>query len=241
MNDLAGYVTEHKLFGRRGFIGLNWHCRELLAGVDPRGGHALEIGAGDGMISLWLLHAGARSVVSLEPEGDGSTNGVGARAAAHRRALGLDGDWTWRAETLQAYAPDRAFRVIVSQNSVNHLDEDACVHLLDDASARARYRSIFGRLRDILEPGGSLVVADCARANHWARLFGSSPWAPQIEWHKHQEPETWAAIMDEAGLAPVSVRWWHPYYRVRALAPVIGNRAAARWLSSFFVVRALRR
>src|SRR5262249_3361567 len=127
---LKEYVDSNHLFGRRGYTGLDWHCRSLLEGVALAGGHALEIGAGDGIISLWLLDAGARSVVSLEPEADGSTHGVSARLAEHGRALALGRDrWLVRAETFQSYEPDRSFRLILLHNSINHLDEDACIHL----------------------------------------------------------------------------------------------------------------
>jgi 2-polyprenyl-3-methyl-5-hydroxy-6-metoxy-1,4-benzoquinol methylase len=237
--DLARYVDARHLFGRRGFTGLDWHCRCLLDGVDLAGGHAMEIGAGDGVISMWMLHAGAASVTSLEPEADGSTHGITELVQAHRQALGLDpARWTFLHQTFQDYVPDRRFRLILLQNSINHLDEDACVHLLEDPAARQRYRDLFAKMAGMLEPGGQVVLADCARTNHWSWLGRRSPWSYMIEWHKHQEPETWAAVLAEAGLVPEAQTWWHPFYRVRALQPLIGNRTAARWLSSYFVVRA---
>ena len=244
MTRLSAYVDGRGLYGRRGFAALDWHCRTVLGDAVNQlpGGDALEIGAGEGMMSLWMLHAGARSVTSLEPEADGATSGVAARAEAHRRALGFEERWDYRADTFQAFdAGDRRYRVILAHSSVNHLDEPACERLLDDGSARARYIELFGKVRDLLEPGGSFVLADVARENYWAKLGKQSPWAPEIEWEKHQEPETWAAILAEAGLEPVEQRWYHPFYGARHVGPLLDNRFAARLLASNFVVRARRR
>src|SRR5262249_51890892 len=153
--------------------------------------------------------AGARSVVSLEPEADGSSHHAAATIEKHARALGLDGGrWSVRRETLQSFQPDRPFRAILSQDSVNHLDEDACVRLLDDPSARRSYRDLFARMADMLEPGGHVVLADCARVNNWAWMGRHAPWQYNIEWHKHHEPETWAAVLAEAGLEPAKPVWW---------------------------------
>jgi SAM-dependent methyltransferase len=235
------YVDRNGLFGRRGYQGLHWHCTHLLQGVDPKGGHTLEVGAGSGSLSLWLLGQGARSATLLEPEAAGSTVGTAARAAGHGRSLGLDADrWRFRNETLQRHQPDRRYRLVLSQNSVNHLDEDACVRLLNDPAASAAYRTMFRKIHDMLEPGGWLVIADCARTNYWSWLGKRSPWAYMIEWEKHQEPETWAGLLRAAGFEIEALRWWHPYFRVRALQPIIRFRTASRFLSSYFVLRARR-
>jgi SAM-dependent methyltransferase len=241
MTSFPRYIDEGRLWGRRGFVAFDWQCRTLFGEVGPPRGRALDIGAGEGLMSLWMLHAGATEVTSLEPEAAGSTNGIAARAAAHRDALQLGPDrWEYRSDTLQSFAPRGRYRVILSHASVNHLDEDACVKLDRDPAARARYIEIFTKIRDLLEPGGAFVVADCARDNYWARLGRPSPWAPEIEWHKHQEPTTWTNVLAEAGLKTRSWLWLHPYYGSRNLAPLLNNRVAARCLASSFVLRAQR-
>ena len=37
-----------------------------------------------------------------------------------------------------------------------------------------------------------LVVCDCSNSNFFARLNISNPFAPAIEWQKHQRPEVWS-------------------------------------------------
>ncbi len=239
---LPDYVNNHQLFGRRGYEALDWLCRSLWGDKVVPSGRVLEIGAGEGLMSLWILHAGARAVTSLEPEADGATDGVAARAARHREALGIPRDtWDYRPDTLQSFTDEPgSYRLILSYASVNHLDEDACVKLLEDPAARRRYVELFRKVHDLLEPGGMLILSDVARENYWARLGRPSPWAPEIEWHKHQEPWTWSAVMRDAGLITEEWEWHHPFYRTRHLAPLLNNRVAARLLASGFVIRARR-
>src|SRR5262249_44080009 len=155
------------------------------------------------------------------------------------RALAIAGDeWDYRPDTLQTYAGGGGYSLILSHASVNHLDEEACVRLGDDPAARARYVELFRKVRDLLEPGGLFVLADCARENYWARLGRKSPWAPEIEWEKHQEPTTWQDVLADAGLQTASWSWFHPFYGTRKLAPLLNNRLAARCLASTFVLRA---
>jgi SAM-dependent methyltransferase len=241
MHNIPGYVDGHQLFGRHGFRGLDFHARHLLDGVDPRGRHILEVGGGDGIMSLWLLWAGARSVTCLEPEAAGATSGTLARARMHRSELGItDEALRLLPDRFQDYQPDRELGIVLLRNSINHLDEPATERLLEDPAARRSYLELFGRVRRMLAPGGHVIMADSGRENVWGWLFTKSPIAPHIEWHKHQEPETWASVLAEAGFTPAPPTWWHPTYRGRALAPFIDNRLVARFLASYFVLRAQR-
>ncbi len=241
MRPLQPYVDDHGLFGRHGFAALDWLCRNLLAGALPVRGRALEIGAGAGLMSLWLLDAGASQVVSLEPEAAGSSDGVAAAAAAHRAALEIPAArWDYRGETLQQFVDPGPFDVILSHASINHLDEEACEHIGDSAEARRRYHDIFTKIRGLLAPGGRFVVCDVGRVNLWGRLGRPCPWAPEIEWQKHQEPDTWCALLGAAGLEPVDARWFLPFYNARWLAPIIRIPAVAHCLSSSFIIGARR-
>jgi SAM-dependent methyltransferase len=239
--ELSAYLEAQHLVGRHGFAAFDWAARDLVGAIDLTG-HALEIGAGSGLLSLWLLHRGAASVTLLEPESDGGTTGVSARAQQHRRALGVPEDrWTLHPRRLQDFETDRRFGLIVARASINHLDEEACIRLHEDATARARYLVLFEKIRDLLTDGGSFVMSDCARVNYWDKVASRpSPWAPEIEWHKHQEPETWSRLLAEAGLGGIRRRWVHSFYRSRHFSPLISNRFAARCLASTFVISASR-
>jgi SAM-dependent methyltransferase len=239
--DLQTYVDTSGLFGRHGFAALERQGRELFGDTTFREKHVLEVGAGDGLVSLWLLERGARSVVSLEPEAAGATHGVAALAGRHRAALGYSRDrWEYRSDTLQRYKPDRAFGLVVSHASINHLDEPACERLGWDDDARATYTDLFGLVRNLLGDGGHFVAADVGRRNLWGAMGWASPWAPEIEWHKHQEPETWCELLTAAGLSPVAIRWRHPFFRLGPLGSLLENKYASRCLASQFAITARR-
>ena len=87
----------------------------------------LDIGAGAGSTSLYAACAGARRVVSLEPELAGSAGGTRTVFERCRDRLGAD-QVTLRAETLQEFdAGDERFDVVISRASINHIDEAACI------------------------------------------------------------------------------------------------------------------
>ena len=115
------------------------------------------------------------------------------------------------------------------------------MRLHEDALARERYLAIFRRIGALLGPDGRLVASDVGRWNLWGALGARCPFAPEIEWHKHQEPATWCDVLRDAGLEPLLVRWEYPWFRVGALAPLLGNRVAARCLASQFTIEARAR
>ena len=156
-----------------------------------RGENVLDIGGGRGLLSMYAGAAGARRVVCLEPEADGSMSGSMSNAETFRRHLGVENVEIVR-HTLQEYEPGpMKFDVIVLHKSINHLDEEACIRMLEDASAWGAYRAIAARIANLASQGATLIVCDCGRSNLFSLLGLWNPLAPSIEWHKHQNPPTW--------------------------------------------------
>jgi SAM-dependent methyltransferase len=206
----------------------------LFDGIDLRGTSVLDVGAGNGVWSFYAASAGADLVVSLEPEAAGASAGVAAEFERGRAALGLE-QVHLVPDTLQAYeAHGQMFDVLLLGSSINHLDEDACARLRSDPVARARYQEHFGKLAALAGSGARLIVKDCGRRNLFASLRLNHPIAPSIEWHKHQEPELWIRLLQDAGFRQPRVRWYS-FNSLRGLGRVVlGNRAAAYCLTSGF-------
>ena len=99
------------------------------------------------------------------------------------------------------------FDIIISHNSINHLDEIACINLLKDDYSKAKYREIFKKLSDAAKQNAELIICDCSRYNFFASMKIRNPFSPTIEWHKHQTPETWSKMLEEAGFAVSGIRW----------------------------------
>ncbi len=237
LTTFAEYVDGHRLYGRFGYKALDFRCRYLFADVDSVDGKTmLDIGGGTGLFSAWAVANGARCATNLEPEIDGSSNGMLER---FRTTAAVDKSWAGRLvacdKPLQAYDFKAGpFDLVLSNASINHLDEDCCIHLRDSTAARTTYVNLLTRLKDAMAPGGWFVVSDAENVNYWNRLGLTPPFAKSIEWHKHQEPDVWARLFEEAGFERVSVRW-HLYYPLRFLGRLCANRFFARMTSSLFV------
>jgi SAM-dependent methyltransferase len=211
--------------------------RESLRDLSLAGADVLDVGAGDGLFTRHIAEAGARRVVALEPEAAGS--GTGAASVLERRILaaGLD-NVECRRETFQSYpgAPG-SFDILLLHHVVNHLDEAAVVRLHLDDDARMRYRALLGRCRELLRVGGVAVIVDCARVNLFRWLGHHHPLAPTIEWTKHQNPETWIGLLEEAGFGTIQL-YWPIARRLRVARRLLANRYMALALDSRFVLHA---
>ena len=145
------------------------------------------------------------------------------------------------AEAFQDWDPQgQRFDVVLMHASINHLDEEGCIHLHRDPGARQRYAKVFEKLAAISRPGASLVVVDCSRRNLFGDLGLTCPFAPTIEWQKHQPPELWAELLAAAGFGQARIRW----NSLNALGPLgsalLGNRLGSYLTTSLFCLTMTR-
>jgi Methyltransferase domain len=219
---------------------LEFRLRNLFDGIRLQDARVLDLGAGDGLYSLYPVAAGAERLVALEPEAAGSGSGVRARFERATARLGTTAV-DLRAETLQEYdSAGERFDVVISHSSINHLDEPACMALQHSEAARGVYRALLGKIASLTEPGGSLVVLDASRSNLFARLPVRHPLAPSIEWEKHQRPELWIDLLREAGFERPNLRWGS-FSTLRTPGRVLlGNRLASWFLGLAFLLTMTR-
>jgi SAM-dependent methyltransferase len=209
---------------------LRFYLDYLFDGVPLRGRSVLDVGAGDGVYSFYAAASGAKRVVALEPEAAGSSAGVVDRFERMEQRLGLD-SVQLLPQSFQEFDPSgERFDVLLLHASVNHLDEEACIVLHEDASARETYRGVFSKLADMSAEGAHLIVADASRHNLFARLPFKSPVQPYIVWEKHQPPELWAGLLAEAGFTQSRIRWSSFNTLRRPGRLLLGNRLGA-WLT----------
>ncbi|HEY1358242.1 MAG TPA: class I SAM-dependent methyltransferase [Thermoleophilaceae bacterium] len=212
----------------------------LFRDTSLEGKRVLDIGAGDGIYSLYAAGAGARQVVALEPEAAGSSADVTKKFREAAERMGAD-NVELSHETFQEYDPgEERFDVVCLLAAVNHLDEPACMVLHRDPEARETYRRLFAELAELTAPGGHLIVSDASRNNLFARLPVTNPVARHIEWEKHQPPELWADLLRDAGFDSPRIRW-HSFNSLRAPGrALLGNRFASWFLESGFCLTMVR-
>jgi SAM-dependent methyltransferase len=197
----------------------------------------LEIGSGEGLFSLWALARGLSRAILLEPEADGSVQGIVGRCVEHKKSLGIYDERLMLCPlTIQEYAGiNGSFDLVLSYSSINHLDELACGQLDRSDEARTTYSRIFEKVFHLLKPGGFFVVSDAGRLNFWSFVGLRSPFCPTIDWKKHQEPLVWRELLKKAGFQFVGLEW-HRFYPLRRLGWLGSNGLVARATTSQFIL-----
>jgi SAM-dependent methyltransferase len=225
-------VINERFYSRKGR--LQYHMETVFEGIDFKNKRVLDIGGGGGLHSFYAASCGASKVVCLEPDAEGSSSGVSDRF--HRLEELLEhSDVELKLATLQTWEPEgQTFDVILLHDSINHLDEEACTNLLRDSRSKAVYHKILSKIYSLSSKGAKLVICDCSRQNFFALLKIHNPFAPTIEWHKHQAPEVWARLLSEIGFVNPRVKW-SSFNASRNWGRVLmGNRLVAYFLRSHF-------
>lgn len=229
------FETGRKLGWWRRGIAFDYYCRrQLFREVPVQGKRLLDIGCGNGRYTLWSGVEGAEEAVGLEPCSDGSsgnravTEGRSAIAALELRNVRIEEK---RLESLNGH--DGQWDIVLLHATVNHLDETACINLCNGPEAWIKYLTLACRIRSLCRNGGFLIITDVARRNFFGDLGWRNPWAPTIEWHKHQQPETWSKLFAAAGFCESRLTWisnsiWGP------LGGLQRNRPCAYLRDSYF-------
>jgi SAM-dependent methyltransferase len=208
----------------------------LFGGINFINKRVLDIGGGRGLFSFYAASCGAEKVICVDPESAGGGVGIHAQFIGIQGQLGLS-NVRLEPVAFQEYKSDgRPFDVIILHNSINHLDESACIHLMKDERARAVYRSIFFRLAALSKVGTKLIICDCSNFNFYALTGRTNPYAPTIEWHKHQAPEVWVEMLTEAGFADPEIRWKSIDAWGRLGKLLTGNKLMSFFLNSHFCI-----
>lgn len=181
-------------------------CRQIFRGFDFRGKTTLEVGCGKGIFCLWAALQGAEESIGLDhlaPDTDESQRDF-QTMADH---LGLSKAKIVHCKLQEYNAGEGAFDLVLSAGSINSLDEKSCIRLRESPLAFMAYERIFRRVARMMKPGGKLIILDAARHNFFADLGFRNPVSPYVEWYKHQQPEYWAALLENCGFGRANIRW----------------------------------
>jgi SAM-dependent methyltransferase len=208
--------------------------RFLYGEIDFKGKTVLDIGGGSGVHSFYAASCGAKDVLCLEPEDSGSSSGVIKLFRDLSQILGYE-NVTIEALFFQEFKCEPGeFDIVILHNSINHLDEQACIDLLHDPNAKSAYREMLAKLFGLCAKEADLIICDCSRHNFFDRLGIRNPFDPNIEWHKHQSPETWMDLLLAVGFTNPVTRWSAPGSLGKLGAALFSNKIMSYFFTSHF-------
>lgn len=225
-------VINEKLFSNKG--NLKFHLNSLFEGIEFANKRVLDIGGGNGICSYYASCKGAKEAICLEPSAEGSSVNT-IRDFKRLGKLLNSNNVSIEPITFQKYNPDnKGFDIILLNNSINHLDEIACINLHNDQRSKATYKGIISDISAITNNGAIIIICDCSRYNLFNMLNVRNPFAPTIEWNKHQSPKVWLELFKDVGFINPRIRW-SSFNRLRYWGKLLtGNKLMAYFLHSHF-------
>lgn len=236
-NDFFDLVVKQKMYSRKS--NLRFYLDNLFENVDLAQKEVLDVGGGRGLLSFYAAVKGAKSAVCLEPEVDGSRNGMIQGYNDFRTELPASLPVKLISLTLQEYlqkTEPASYDIVIMHNSINHLDEDACIHLLDNKDSYKRYLTVFKNVYRVMKKKGVLIATDASRNNFFNDIGVKNIFVPTIEWHKHQKPGTWISLLKDAGFKNPTVNWLTPNRLGRPGRFLMGNYFMSYLTRSYFKV-----
>ncbi|HQI41282.1 MAG: hypothetical protein B6D44_02125 [Ignavibacteriales bacterium UTCHB2] len=220
---------------------LIWYYKYFLFnGIDFTNKSFLDIGGGIGLASFYALINNSERVVLIEPEDAGSgsfkmDNFYKLEEYFHSYSERI----TLRKELFQDFNElSENYDIKFLHNSINHLDEDACISLTLNDRSRLKYIELFEKLYTLLKQDGQIIITDCSNRNLFNDIGIKNILAPQIEWQKHKKPETWIELMREVGFKEFKIQWTS-LKQFRKLGRILfGNKLIAYLTFSHFKLSA---
>lgn len=220
---------------------LQFRFSHFFGGIDFKGKKVLDIGGGSGLFSFFSSISGAKEVICLEPEFAGSTPGMKDNFERIKSDLDL-ANVELKNQTFQDFECSKNyFDIIIMHNSINHLEEKACITLQYNDKSKEIYEELFRKMYSICKAGAVLVAADCTNKNFYNLLGIKNPFMPTIEWNKHQSPKTWCKMLIGAGFGSPIIKWTTPNRLGYFGKILMGNFLVSYFTLSHFCLRVCKK
>lgn len=200
----------------------------------------LDVGCGIGHLTTYLALMGADKIVGLEPMLSGSADNSFLIFKRSIEELELSNCVAINGTFQEFNSKPHEFDILISYNSINHLDDDRCRKLHYDSESWGHYLGMMKKAYTMLNSRGVFVIADCSRTNIYSKLgkLGiKNPFMSDINWEIHQHPRTWKLLLKEAGFTRIRY-WWNTPYQLRGIKFLLSNRFFSYLTTSNFVIHA---
>lgn len=231
-------IIENKLYSKKSHL-KNKLCR-LFGDITFKNKKVLDIGSGTGIYALYAAVKGADLVTCLEPELNGSSEGMNNTFEAVKQKLKLNNIFLLK-KTFQDYnQTDIKYDIVLLHNSINHLDENACRNMEQSIAANKSYFELVKKIYDLMNNNGRLIICDCSNKNLFPMVGLKNPIAQNIDWKTHQSPQRWIRIFERAGFKKISLKWNTPKYFGKLGNIIFGNKIVSFLTNSHFRVEFIK-
>jgi 16S rRNA G966 N2-methylase RsmD len=227
------FVEKNKLYSGKH---LSYYLKNILfKGVEFKDKKVLDIGAGNGLYSFYALTQGAKILCCIEPELEGSRSGYIKIIKEFANELNVSDNIEIVTDLFQDYTTNDKFDIVLMHYSINHIDEENCVTLESSNKSKEIYSKYFKKLSNLLVKNGDLIVTDVSKYNFFNALGLKSPFAPTIEWEKHQSPYVWKKYLMKEGFSFKRLGWT-PTNRLKMIRFLTSNFLFLYLTSSLFLL-----
>jgi len=207
---------------------------QLFPDIDFNGKSIIDIGGGNGLFGFYAALNGAKEVLVMEPEFDGSQNNMISQFNQIKNLLDNPDNIFHTNKVLEDYERNKTFDYVLMHNSINHIDEEACIVLQTDERAKEKYFAFFSLLQEICHSKTRLIICDCDKSNFWNSISLKNPIAPSIEWEKHQSPNYWSKLLTEKNFKHIKTSWNSPNVLGKIGHLITANKFISYFLQSHF-------
>ena len=188
------------------FNNFDFYLKNTFKKLNFKNKKILDIGSGNCIFSFFSLIKGAKQVICLEPSLDGSNNNNKDVFDLIKNEFNFK-NITFLETTLQDFIPNYKFDMIILKDSINHINENACINLKKNNENIEIYKNIFDKLYALMSSEADIFISDCSSKNFFGDLNIKNPFVHEIEWFKHQEPQIWINLMKNSKFRVISLDW----------------------------------
>ncbi len=205
------YIQDNNLYKKSRLKNLKYYLSDILfKNIDLKDKTVLDIGAGNGVYSFYALIKGAKKLVCIEPEFEGSRSNYISSLKKFRKFINREDDVIISTDTFQNFKSEMKFDVVLMHYSVNHIDEENCIVLESSKKSQEIYHNYFQKIYNSMTNNGDLIITDTSKYNFF-NFFGiTNPFVSTIEWQKHQSPYVWSRYLEKVKFSTKKIQWTAP-------------------------------
>ena len=180
-----------------------YHAEEQFREIDIKGKTVLDIGCGNGLLSLWLaLVKDAGNIVAIdeyEGIGEDRKNFNAFKKVIEENSISID---LTKLDFLKNNFGSASFDMVVANYTLHHIVRtEKYIH--NDTETRNQWIHLFSEIKRILKKDGVLILKEVTRFSLWRFLPLRFRY---MDWEIHPTMKEFKYVMQEEGFKNITVR-----------------------------------